>query len=65
MEWELLTDGHKVALTRMRTEAMKCGANAVIAMRLVANQISDVMTELIACGTAVTIIPRHERALPE
>jgi uncharacterized protein YbjQ (UPF0145 family) len=62
---KMLTDGRKVALTRMRSEAMKCGANAVIAMRLDANQISDVMTELIAYGTAVTIRPRHELHQPE
>lgn len=57
---KMLTDGRKVALTRMRSEALRCGANAVIAMRLDANQISDVMTELIAYGTAVTIRPRNE-----
>jgi len=57
---KMLTDGRKVALTRMRTEALRYGANAVIAMRLDANQISDVMTELIACGTAVTVRPHHE-----
>jgi uncharacterized protein YbjQ (UPF0145 family) len=62
---KMLTDGRKVALTRMRTEALKCGANAVIAMRLDANQISDVMTELIAYGTAVTIRPRRELHQPE
>lgn len=55
---KMLTDGRGVALARMRSEAVKCGANAVIAMRLDANQISDVMTELIAYGTAVTIQPR-------
>lgn len=47
-----------MALSRMRLEAMKCGANAVVAMRLDANQIGDVMTELIAYGTAVTVQPR-------
>lgn len=52
---KMLTDGRRVALSRMRDEAESLGANAVIAMRLDANQISDVMTELIAYGTAVSI----------
>lgn len=52
---KMLTEGREVALSRMRVEADRLGANAVIAMRLDANQISDVMTELIAYGTAVSI----------
>jgi uncharacterized protein YbjQ (UPF0145 family) len=52
---KMLTDGRGIALSRMRVEAERLGANAVIAMRLDANQISDVMTELIAYGTAVSI----------
>jgi len=55
---QILTDARKVALTRMRTEAMNRGANAVIAARLDANQIINGVTELIAYGTAVTIRPR-------
>jgi len=54
---KMLTDGRNVALARMATEAERLGANAVIAMRLDANQISEVMTELIAYGTAVSVRP--------
>jgi uncharacterized protein YbjQ (UPF0145 family) len=52
---KMLSDGRKVALSRMRSEALSRGANAVIAMRMDANQMSDAVTELIAYGTAVTI----------
>ena len=58
---KMLTDGRNVALSRMKAQAVQLNANAVIAMRLDANQISDVMTELIAYGTAVSIKPADDR----
>jgi len=52
---KLMTDARDEALERMRTEAHRLGANAVISMRLDTNQISDLMTEFVAYGAAVVV----------
>ena len=45
------------ARERLAESALARGANAVIAMRFDSNEMADVMTEVIAYGTAVTIKP--------
>jgi uncharacterized protein YbjQ (UPF0145 family) len=51
----LLTDSRNEARHRMWREARALGANAVIAMRFDCNEIGDIMSEVAAYGTAVTI----------
>ena len=52
---KLLTDSREQALDRMKDAARQRGANAVIAMRFDANELGDVISEVVAYGTAVTI----------
>ena len=50
---KMLTEARNEALVRLRQAAFERGADSVISMRMSANQISDLMTELVAYGTAV------------
>ena len=52
---KLLTDSRNEARHRMWREARARGANAVIAMRFDCNEIGDIMSEVAAYGTAVTV----------
>lgn len=52
---KLLRDSRTEARGRMAEEARALGANAVVAMRFDCNAIGDIMTEIAAYGTAVTI----------
>lgn len=54
---KLLTDSRNQARERMRHEARARGANAVVAMRFDCNEIGDIMSEIAAYGTAVTVEP--------
>jgi uncharacterized protein YbjQ (UPF0145 family) len=51
----LLTDSRNQARERMWREARARGANAVVAMRFDCNEIGDIMSEVAAYGTAVTV----------
>ena len=53
----LLTDSRNEARQRMWREARARGANAVVAMRFDCNEIGDIMSEVAAYGTAVTVEP--------
>jgi uncharacterized protein YbjQ (UPF0145 family) len=53
----LLTDSRNQARRRMWREARSRGANAVVAMRFDCNEIGDIMSEVAAYGTAVTVEP--------
>ena len=53
----LLTDSRNQARERMWREARARGANAVVAMRFDCNEIGDIMSEVAAYGTAVTVEP--------
>jgi uncharacterized protein YbjQ (UPF0145 family) len=53
----LLTDSRNQARERMWHEARARGANAVIAMRFDCNEIGNIMSEVAAYGTAVTVEP--------
>lgn len=59
---KLLTDSRNQARERMWREARARGANAVVAMRFDCNEIGDIMSEVAAYGTAVTVIPADEPA---
>ena len=54
---KLLTDSRNQARERMWREARSRGANAVVAMRFDCNEIGDMMSEIAAYGTAVTVEP--------
>src|SRR5438552_5552582 len=51
----LLTDSRNQAIERLREHAAERGGNAVLAMRFDCNEIADMMSEVAAYGTAVTV----------
>jgi uncharacterized protein YbjQ (UPF0145 family) len=54
---KLLAESRNHAVERLKEAAAERGANAVIAMRFDCNEIGDIMSEVAAYGTAVTIRP--------
>ncbi|HEY4278703.1 MAG TPA: YbjQ family protein [Conexibacter sp.] len=52
---KLLTESRIHAIDRLKDAAREQGGNAVIAMRFDCNDISSVMSEVAAYGTAVTV----------
>jgi uncharacterized protein YbjQ (UPF0145 family) len=52
---KLLTDSRTDAVERLKDAARERGANAVVAMRFDCNEIGNVMSEVAAYGTAVTV----------
>ncbi len=54
---KLLTDSRNLARQRLWREACARGANAVVAMRFDCNEIAGIMSEVVAYGTAVTVVP--------
>jgi uncharacterized protein YbjQ (UPF0145 family) len=55
---KLLADSRNHAVERLKDAARERGANAVIAMRFDCNDIGNIMSEVAAYGTAVTVRPR-------
>ena len=56
---KLLTESRNEARARLMDAARKRGANAVIAFRFDCNEIGNIMTEIAAYGTAVTVVPEE------
>lgn len=52
---KLLSDSRNHAVERLKDAARARGANAVIAMRFDCNDIGNIMSEVAAYGTAVTV----------
>jgi len=52
---KLLSESREQGLDRLREAAGEHGANAVLAMRSDCNEIGDIMSEVAAYGTAVTV----------
>jgi uncharacterized protein YbjQ (UPF0145 family) len=52
---KLLSDSREHAVDRLKDAARERGANAVIAMRFDCNEIGDIMSEVAAYGTAVSV----------
>ena len=52
---QLLSDSRNEAVDRLKDAARAHGANAVLGMRFDCNEIADVMSEVAAYGTAVTV----------
>ncbi len=52
---KLLSDSRDQAVQRLAEAARQKGANAILAMRFDCNEIGDIMSEVAAYGTAVTV----------
>jgi uncharacterized protein YbjQ (UPF0145 family) len=52
---KLLSDSRDQATDRLKEAAEGKGANAILAMRFDCNEIGDIMSEVAAYGTAVTV----------
>jgi len=57
----LLADSRNHAIERLRLAAQEKGANAAVAMRFDCNEIANLMSEIAAYGTAVTIRKKQSR----
>jgi len=53
----LLEDTRRQAIDRMVQNATMVGANAVISMRFDSSEMATTMTEIVAYGTAVVLVP--------
>jgi uncharacterized protein YbjQ (UPF0145 family) len=60
----LLEDTRRQALDRMVQNAVAMGANAVISFRFDSSEIGGSMSEIVAYGTAVTIVADGSAAPP-
>ncbi|MCL4349998.1 MAG: heavy metal-binding domain-containing protein [Candidatus Thermoplasmatota archaeon] len=57
----LLNDARKIALDRLRQEAVNVGANAVLDVRFDTSDMGQIMTEIVAYGTAVVVEQSGEK----
>ena len=55
---KMMEDSRDQALIRMIDHAQKMGANAIISVRYDSNEVSNVMQEILAYGTAVVAVPK-------
>ena len=56
---ELCEHAREEAFMLMMQHAQEIGANAILAMRYDANEVTDGVTEVLAYGTAVVVQPRQ------
>ncbi|MGP8072218.1 MAG: heavy metal-binding domain-containing protein [Thermoplasmata archaeon] len=61
---ELLEQSRHEALTRLKDHAKSLGANAVLSVCFDTSEMSEVMTEILAYGTAVVVEPDPAAAQP-
>lgn len=54
---QMLEEARRHALDRMVQNAASMGANAVVAMRFDSSEIGETMSEIVAYGTAVVVVP--------
>ena len=54
---QLLEDTRRQALDRLVQNATVMGANAVISMRFDSSELAGTMSEIVAYGTAVVVVP--------
>jgi uncharacterized protein YbjQ (UPF0145 family) len=54
---ELLEDTRRQAIDRLVRNATLMGANAVISMRFDSSELAGTMSEIVAYGTAVVVVP--------
>ena len=55
----LLEDSRRQAIDRLVQNATLAGANAVLSMRFDSSEISGIMSEIVAYGTAVVVEPER------
>jgi uncharacterized protein YbjQ (UPF0145 family) len=60
---QLLDQTRHEALTRLQQHAFQLGANAVVSVMFDSSEIGDIMSEILAIGTAVVVEP--EPAAPQ
>ena len=53
----LLEDTRRQAIDRMVQNATVMGANAIISMRFDSSELANTMSEIVAYGTAVVVVP--------
>ncbi len=61
---ELLEDTRRQALDRLVKNATLMGANAVISMRFDSSELAGTMSEIVAYGTAVVVVPDRDAPQP-
>ncbi len=61
---QMLSEAREHAIERMIADAKKLGANAVVDMRFDSADIGQVMTEVVAYGTAVNIQSDKNKSQP-
>jgi uncharacterized protein YbjQ (UPF0145 family) len=61
---QLLEDTRRQALDRLVKNATLMGANAVISMRFDSSELAGTMSEIVAYGTAVVVVPDASAAQP-
>ena len=54
---QLLEDTRRQAIDRLVQNATLAGANAVISMRFDSTELASTMSEIVAYGTAVVVVP--------
>ena len=54
---QLLEDTRRQALDRLVKNATLMGANAVVSMRFDSSELAGTMSEIVAYGTAVVVVP--------
>lgn len=59
---QLLEDTRRQAIDRMVQNATLMGGNAVISMRFDSSEMAQTMTEIVAYGTAVVVVPDESAA---
>jgi uncharacterized protein YbjQ (UPF0145 family) len=60
----LLEDTRRQAIDRMVQNATLVGGNAVISMRFDSSELAGTMSEIVAYGTAVVLVPDEAAAQP-
>ena len=54
---QLLEDTRRQAIDRMVQNATLMGANAIVSMRFDSSELANTMSEIVAYGTAVVVVP--------
>ncbi len=60
----LLEDTRRQAIDRMVQNATLMGANAVLSMRFDSSELAGTMSEIVAYGTAVVVVPDDAAGMP-
>ena len=61
---ELLEDTRRQAVDRLVRNATLLGANAVVSMRFDSSELANTMSEIVAYGTAVVVVPDGSAGQP-